>query len=80
MPGYGPLPAWAVQDLAQTATLKPLTIPNPTAPPEPGYRPSKVLAEFVRMRDVTAGATHPSNLKCLCCWPSSDRQTGDHHV
>ena len=53
LPGYGPLPASVVQDLAQTAKLKPLTVPDPTAPPEPGYRPSAALATFVRCRDLT---------------------------
>ena len=51
--GYGPLPATTVKDLAGTAKLKPLTIPDPTTPAEPGYRPSAALAEFVRARDLT---------------------------
>src|ERR1700737_3905807 len=57
MPGYiagfGPLPASAVQELAATSKLKPLAIPDPKAAPEPGYRPSAALAEFVRLRDLT---------------------------
>ena len=51
--GYGPLPATTVKDFAGTAKLKPLTIPDPTTPAEPGYRPSAALAEFVRARDLT---------------------------
>jgi hypothetical protein len=51
--GYGPLPATTVKDLAGTAKLKPLTIPDPTTPAEPGYRPSAALAEFIRARDLT---------------------------
>ena len=53
MPGHGPLPAATVQELAGEAKLKPLVIPSGTAPPEPGYRPSVGLAEFVRARDLT---------------------------
>jgi hypothetical protein len=51
--GFGPLPASAVQDLAASATLKPLTIADPDTPPEQGYRPSAALAEFIRCRDLT---------------------------
>ncbi|HYB80259.1 MAG TPA: DUF222 domain-containing protein, partial [Mycobacterium sp.] len=77
-----------VRQLAQSAKLVPLYHPA-DASPEPGYVPSKALAEFVRCRDLTCrapgcdrpatdcdvdhtipyaegGATHPSNLKCLC--------------
>jgi hypothetical protein len=51
--GFGPLPVSAVRDLAGSAKLKPLNIPQPSAPPESGYRPSAALAEFVRCRDLT---------------------------
>jgi hypothetical protein len=51
--GFGPLPASSVQQLAATSKLKPLAIPDPKAAPEPGYRPSAALAEFVRLRDLT---------------------------
>lgn len=51
LPGYGPIPAAALRELAVTAKLKPLTIPS--AVPEHGYRPSTALAEFVRLRDLT---------------------------
>jgi hypothetical protein len=50
LPGFGPLPAPQVRDLAATAKLKPLSLPT-TA--ECGYRPSSALAEFVRARDLT---------------------------
>jgi Domain of unknown function (DUF222) len=55
LPGFGILPAESVRELATTAQLKPLTIPSEE--PEPGYRPSAGLAEFVRWRDLT------------CRWP-----------
>jgi hypothetical protein len=50
LPGFGILPAESVRDLAQTATVKPLAMPDGA---EPGYRPSATLAQFVRFRDVT---------------------------
>ena len=53
VPGFGPLPVSAVRDLAGTAKLKPLNIPQPWTRSEPGYRPSAALAEFVRCRDLT---------------------------
>ena len=59
LPGFGILPAESVRELAATATLKPLAIPS--GPPEPGYRPSPRLAEFVWWRDLT------------CRWPGCDR-------
>ena len=48
--GHGVLPAGIVEGLAGQAKIKPLPIPDPSAPPEPGYRPSAALAEFVRAR------------------------------
>ena len=55
LPGYlrnfGPLASATVRDLAATAKIKPLVMPS--ASPEPGYRPSAALAEFVRCRDLT---------------------------
>ena len=53
VPGFGPLPVSAVHSLAATSKVKPLAIPNPATPAEPGYRPSAALAEFVRCRDLT---------------------------
>jgi hypothetical protein len=49
--GFGPVPSPVLRDLAGTAKIKPLPIPQDCA--EPGYRPSVVLAEFVRFRDLT---------------------------
>ncbi|BBZ41136.1 hypothetical protein MCNS_41990 [Mycobacterium conspicuum] len=46
-------------ELAASAKLVPLIHPG-YAPPEPGYRPSKALADFVRARDLT------------CRWPGCD--------
>ncbi|OBL01637.1 hypothetical protein A5646_19045 [Mycobacterium sp. 1245499.0] len=47
-------------ELAGSATLVPLVHPG-GAPPEPGYVPSKALADFVRCRDLT------------CRWPGCDQ-------
>jgi hypothetical protein len=58
LPGFGILPAESVRDLAKTAKLKPVTVP--TGAPEPGYRPSAALADFIRWRDLT------------CRWPGCD--------
>jgi Domain of unknown function (DUF222) len=49
-----------VADLAKAAKLAPLVHPADAAP-EPGYVPSKALADFVRCRDLT------------CRWPGCDR-------
>jgi hypothetical protein len=49
-----------VAELAKSAKLVPLIHPG-DAPPEPGYVPSKALADFVRCRDLT------------CRWPGCDR-------
>jgi Domain of unknown function (DUF222) len=51
LPGFGPLPSSTLRDIAVTAKIKPLVIPSTN--PEPGYRPSAALAEFVRLRDLT---------------------------
>ena len=48
-----------VAELAQSAKLVPLVHPGDAAP-EPGYTPSKALADFVRARDLT------------CRWPGRD--------
>ncbi|OBB93849.1 HNH endonuclease signature motif containing protein [Mycobacterium sp. 852002-40037_SCH5390672] len=49
-----------VAELAASAKLVPLVHPGDAAP-EPGYVPSKALADFVRCRDLT------------CRWPGCDR-------
>jgi hypothetical protein len=51
LPGYGPIPATALRQMAATAKLK--ALPIPSTDPESGYRPSAALAEFVRLRDLT---------------------------
>ena len=51
LPGFGILPAESVRGLAGSAKCTPLT--PPAGKPEPGYRPSATLAEFVRWRDLT---------------------------
>jgi hypothetical protein len=48
-----------IAELTTSAKLMPLIHPA-DAPPEPGYRPSKALADFVRCRDLT------------CRWPGCD--------
>ena len=76
-----------LRDLAAQARVTPLVAGD--AAPEPRYRPSAALADFVRARDLTCrapgcnrpavvcdldhtvpysegGATHASNIKCLC--------------
>ena len=67
--GFGILPAEAVRALAVTATCQPVSVPTQ---PEPGYRPSAKLVEFLRWRDLT------------CRWPGCDKPAGksdiDHTV
>jgi hypothetical protein len=54
-------------ELAHSAKLVPLIHPG-DAPPEPGYVPSKALADFVRCRDLT------------CRWPGCDRPAADSDI
>jgi len=56
-----------VAELAKSAKLVPLVHPADAAP-EPGYVPSKGLADFVRCRDLT------------CRWPGCDRPAYDCDV
>ncbi len=57
---YGLIAPELVEELAKSAKLVPLVHPA-DAPPEPGYVPSKALADYVRCRDLT------------CRWPGCDR-------
>jgi len=49
------IPAELVAELAKSAKVRPLFNPA-DVPPEPGYRPSAKLAEFIRCRDLTCRA------------------------
>jgi uncharacterized protein DUF222 len=60
LPGFGILPAESVRELAANAKLTPVVVPT-DAPPEPRYRPSRNLADFLKWRDLT------------CRWPGCDR-------
>ena len=60
----GLITAELIAELAKTATLVPLIHPGYAAP-EPGYTPSKALADFVRARDLT------------CRWPGCDHPATD---
>jgi Domain of unknown function (DUF222) len=60
LPGYGAIPAATVQELAKHAKLSPVIVPK-DAVAEPQYRPSAVLARFIRCRDLT------------CRWPGCDQ-------
>lgn len=52
LPGFGPLPAEAVRDLAGRARIRELRGPADLKA-EPRYRPSAALADFIRCRDLT---------------------------
>ena len=61
------LPAPIAAQAAIHATITALILPG-QAPPEPRYRPSKKLAEFVRCRDLTCrfpGCTKPATVADL---------------
>jgi uncharacterized protein DUF222 len=60
VPGFGGLSAQAVRELATRAKLRSVVHPK-DCPPEPHYRPSAALADFIRYRDLT------------CRFPGCDR-------
>jgi hypothetical protein len=60
VPGFGGLSADAVRQLATSSKLRPVVHPKDTGP-EPHYRPSAALADFIRCRDLT------------CRFPGCDR-------
>lgn len=59
MEADGLIPAEVVEELAKSSKLVALVHPG-DAPPEPGYVPSRALADFVRCRGLT------------CRWPGCD--------
>lgn len=61
LPGYGAIPAEAVEQLAKRAKVRPVSIPKRDAAAEPQYRPSAALSRFIRNRDLT------------CRFPGCDR-------
>ncbi len=60
VPGFGGLSAEAVRQLTGSAKLRPVVHPQ-NSKPEPRYRPSAALADFIRCRDLT------------CRFPGCDR-------
>ncbi len=65
--GGAVLPAPIAAQVAAGATIRPLIHPG-QAPPEPRYRPSNALAEFVRCRDLTCrfpGCNRPATVADL---------------
>ncbi len=81
-----------VAELAKDARQRPLLVPA-DAGAEPGYRPSRALAEFVRARDLTCrapGCDRPAthcDIDHTIPWPAGPTHAGnlaclcrDHHV
>jgi hypothetical protein len=59
--GGGIMPAPLLAQVLNRATVRQVHHPGIEAPPEPHYRPSPKLADFVRCRDLT------------CRWPGCDK-------
>lgn len=72
--GGSVLPGPVIAQLAMHATIRPLIHPG-QAPPEPRYRPSRALAEWVRARDLTCrhpGCRRPATvcqIDHVIAWP-----------
>jgi hypothetical protein len=62
--GAGVMPAPLLAATLERATVREIRHPG-DAPPEPHYRPSRALADFVRCRDLT------------CRWPGCDKPAYD---
>ena len=62
--GAGVMPAPLLAATVERATVREIRHPG-DAPPEPQYRPSRALADFVRCRDLT------------CRWPGCDKPAYD---
>jgi hypothetical protein len=62
--GAGVMPAPLLAATLERATVREIRHPG-DAPPEPQYRPSRALADFVRCRDLT------------CRWPGCDKPAYD---
>ena len=65
--GGAVIPSELLSELIRTgrAVVRPLRVPCPDAEPEPRYRPSRALADFVRCRDMTCrfpGCTRPAEV------------------
>jgi hypothetical protein len=65
--GAGVMPAPLLAATLERATVREIVHPG-DAPPEPQYRPSRALADFVRCRDLT------------CRWPGCDKPAYDCDV
>ncbi|MCW2555199.1 MAG: 13e12 repeat-containing protein, partial [Mycobacterium sp.] len=75
------LPPELIAELAKAARLRPLVHPRDAAP-EAGYVPSRALAEFVRLRDLTCrfpGCTVPAT-RCDVDHSIPHREGGPTHA
>jgi len=86
------IPPELLAELTKSARQRPVIIPIET-PPEPGYHPSRALADFVRARDLTCRAPGCSKPATECDidhtvpWPYGPTQASDlkclcrdHHI
>ena len=76
------LPGILARRAALTARIEPIVHPG-QAPPEPGYRPSKALADFIRARDLTCrfpGCRVPAtgcDIDHTIAWPHGPTQASN---